>query len=184
MRLARSEDSIVMNQPGRSSRVEYQHHQTHTVLTRRQLITSGLTVAIAMSSTELIYGEPVVAGKIRVVVSNTRDYRSGLTLLSSRYKAALVDIGAEWCDYCRVIDQKILPDPDVRRAMEHVALLRVDVTRMDQDSQELLRYLQADGPPTLFLVDTKKGREFAGTRSVGVFHADDLVRRLGPFAPS
>lgn len=181
MHPSNSDSIIAINRAKRSVRVGCEPRRI-PVFTRRQFLSGALTIAAAMSATEVIYAAPVTIGKIRVVVSNTDDYRRGLKLLSSRYKAALVDIGAEWCDYCKIIDQEILPDPDVQRAMEHVALLRVDVTRIGQDSQELLHHLRADGPPTLFIVDTANGREFSGTRSVGVFKASDLVRRLGRFA--
>lgn len=142
--------------------------------TRRQLLIGGLTIAAASLA------PPVQAAQL--IVTNVQDYRSGLARFSSQYRAALIDIGAEWCAFCKTIDHRILPDPDVRRAMEKVALIKVDVTNMDQSSRELLRHLRAEGPPTLFVVQTASGREFAGTRSVGAFTARDLVRRLKQFA--
>lgn len=145
------------------------------VATRRQLLIGALSVAAATSLA-------VPAGAAVLTVTNLDQYRGGLARLAPRYRTALVDIGAEWCAFCKTIDQKILPDPGVRRAMERIALIKVDVTRMGQSSRELLRYLRADGPPTLFVVQTASGHEFSGTRSVGAFRASDLVRRLRPFA--
>ena len=142
---------------------------------RRQFLIGGLAIAAASSLS-------IRAHAAQLIVTNLDDFRSGLVWLSTQYEAALVDIGAEWCAFCKTIDQKILPDPGVRRAMEHVALIKVDVTTMDQSSRDLLRYLRADGPPTLFVIQTASGREFSGTRSVGAFRASDLVRRLRPFA--
>lgn len=117
-----------------------------------------------------------------VIVASLAQYKKGLSRLSERYEVALVDIGAEWCPFCQTIDNKILPDPQVRQAMARVGLVKVDVTRMDQASRELLAHLRAEGPPTLFVVQTSSGREYSGTRSVGSFRASDLIRRLRPFA--
>ncbi|PZR94699.1 MAG: hypothetical protein DI537_06560 [Stutzerimonas stutzeri] len=117
-----------------------------------------------------------------VIVASLAQYKKGLSRLSERYEVALVDIGAEWCPFCQTIDNRILPDPQVRQAMARVGLVKVDVTRMDQASRELLAHLRAEGPPTLFVVQTASGREYSGTRSVGSFRASDLIRRLRPFA--
>lgn len=143
--------------------------------TRRQFLIGGLAITAASSLSARSHAA-------QLIVTNLDGFRNGLARLSKQYKAALVDIGAEWCAFCKTIDRKILPDPDVRRAMERIALIKVDVTRMDQSSRDLLRYLRADGPPTLFVMQTASGREFSGTRSVGAFRASDLVRRLRPFA--
>lgn len=171
-------------QDGQSAHVKYGPCRERLAPTRRQLVVGGLTIAVAMSNVSPLHADSVVVNSVRVVVSNIADYRIGLARLASRYTAALVDIGAEWCDFCKTIDQIILPDPSVRRALKHVALVRVDVTQMTRTAQELLRYLRADGPPTVFVVDTTNGREFPGTRSVGSFTAADLLRRLRPFVPA
>ncbi len=143
--------------------------------TRRQFLMTGFAVSATV-------GWPVHAQAAQLIVTNLDDFRSALSQLAPKYKAALIDIGAEWCAFCKTIDQQILPDPNVRRAMAGVALIKGDVTKMDQASRDLLRYLRADGPPTLFIIQTASGREFSGTRSVGAFRAGDLVRRLRPFA--
>lgn len=149
--------------------------QLEGVATRRQFLVSALSMATVGALAADANASPSL-------VTNLREYHETLARLSPHYQAALVDIGAEWCAVCKTIDQKILPDPGVQHAMQRIALIKVDVTRMDQTSRELLRYLRADGPPTLFIVQTESGREYSGTRSVGSVTARDLVRRLRPFA--
>ena len=149
---------------------------TFPVAGRRQFLIGA--VAIAASA-----GVPSMAPATELRVENVDEYRLALGRLSQQhYKVALVDIGAEWCEYCATIDGKIMPDPGVRRAMAHVGLIKVDVTRMDMARRQLLQALDADGPPTVFIVDTGSGREYTGTRSVGTFQSDDLIRRLQPFS--
>ncbi|PRD40739.1 hypothetical protein C5748_25255 [Phyllobacterium phragmitis] len=152
---------------------EPRRHRAISV-TRRQFLIAGLTTAAATCVS-------VRADAVTLTAMTLADYQSALTRLSPHYEAALVDIGAEWCAFCETIDNEILPDPGVRRAMERIPLIKVDVTRMDQYSHELLRYLHADGPPTLFVVHLASGREYRDTRSVRAFRASDLIRRLRPF---
>jgi thiol:disulfide interchange protein len=66
--------------------------------------------------------------------------------------------------------------------MNSLALIKVDVTAMDDANRELLGYLSVDGPPTVFVMDIESGREMPATHSVGVFEAADLARRLQPFS--
>jgi len=143
--------------------------------TRREFLIGGLTLVAAAST-------PARADAAALIVADLRGYRSALARASSQYETAIVDIRADWCAFCKTIDQKILPDSRVRRAMERIGLIKVDVTRMDQSSRKILQHLRADGPPTLFVVQTASGREVPGTRSVGFFSTDDLLRRLHPFA--
>lgn len=103
----------------------------------------------------------------------------GRAAQSSRY--ALIDIRADWCAVCHRIEREILAHPAVRRHLERIALIKVDVTAMDDGNRQLLSRLRASGPPTFFVVDTVTGREFRGTRSLGSFSRNDLVRRLRPF---
>ena len=143
--------------------------------TRRQFLIGALSMATVGTLSANANAAPLI-------VTNLREFREALARLSPHYQAALVDIGAEWCAVCKTIDRKILPDPGVQRAMQRIALIKVDVTRMDQTSRELLRHLRADGPTTLFVIQTESGREYSGTRSVGSVTARDLIRRLRPFA--
>ncbi|MEP9370831.1 thioredoxin family protein [Mesorhizobium sp. KR1-2] len=141
----------------------------------------------------LVLGLPVMAGASLLarpvwpavsapVVTSLAEYRAALDALAPHKTAALVDIGAKWCAFCRTIDTKILPDRQVMRLLEHVGLIKVDVTAMDDANRELLRHLRADGPPTLFIVQTATGQEYRNTRSVGSFRTGNLVARLQPFA--
>lgn len=138
----------------------------------------GMGAAFAAASSS-----PSVAAErnAAITVRTIEEYQAALDGLSGRYRAALIDIGAEWCAFCQTLENRILPDPDVKRLMEHVGLVKVDVTAMDRKNRDLLRHLRADGPPTLFIVEIASGGEYRGTRSVGAFRKDDLIRRLRPF---
>lgn len=118
----------------------------------------------------------------QMVSADIDSYRAALAHMAQSYRFALVDIRADWCAVCHRIERDILSHPSVRDLLERVALLKVDVTAMDEGNKRLLSYLRADGPPTFFIVDTATGAEYAQTRSVGSFRRYDLVRRLRPFA--
>ncbi|MCK1744816.1 thioredoxin family protein [Bradyrhizobium sp. 139] len=126
--------------------------------------------------------------RIRATVTRIGPVRSIDEFIRARQQAwlshrvAVVDVGADWCEFCETLDRTIFPDPIVSRLMNSLALIKVDVTAMDDANRELLGYLSVDGPPTVFVMDIESGREIPATRSVGAFEAADLARRLQPFS--
>lgn len=146
------------------------------LLSRRSFLVAAPFAVAGFSSVLSVQAGPRAAG-----VTNVGDYEAALKALSRRHAVVLVDIWAEWCKFCRAIDRDILPHPEVQALLTDVGFLKVDVTMMDKAAWALLAHLKADGPPTLFIVDSATGREFPQTRSVGPFERYSLVRRLRPF---
>jgi len=139
----------------------------------------------------LLLGLPLIAGAgifatssraSTYLVESVPQYRAALADLAQSKAKALVDVGAQWCAFCKVIEDKILPDRRVAGLMQNFGLVRIDVTATTADNLALLRHLKVDGPPTVFIVDAASGREHEGTRSVGSFPTESLIARLEPFA--
>lgn len=159
---------------------------------------SGARAGYGLHRRQFLYGLPLAFGTTVLgtvashaaghtaeplaAVRTIAQYRDARARLAKRWTATLVDIGAEWCAFCQTIDRKILPDPQVIALLAHVGFIKVDVTAMDQGNRDLLRALRADGPPTIFVIETASGREYANTRSVGSFPVESLIERLQPFA--
>lgn len=116
------------------------------------------------------------------MVKDVASYQNALSNLAGTYRFALVDIRADWCAVCHRIEREVLSHASVRRHLERVPLLKVDVTAMDEDNRQLLAYLRASGPPTFFVVDAMTGGEYRQSRSLGSFTRRNLIRRLQPFS--
>jgi len=144
--------------------------------TRRSLLV-GLVAA-----TSVVWSQRPAAAASSLTVTNLESWREALATLAPRYPHALIDIRADWCAPCLRMEREVFPHPAVRRMLEDVALIKVDVTPMDGANRELLAHLRADGPPTIFVIETASGGEYARTRSLGGLRRAELVRRLRPFA--
>lgn len=139
---------------------------------RRDFLVGGLAVMLAPA------GEALAASTVVGPIRSVRDYTEAIAFARMRNSHALVDVAAEWCAFCKTIDGKILVHPRVRSRMNDFALLKIDVTAWTAENAELLRFLNVQGPPTVFIVETGQGIEVPGTRTVGEFDVDDLVGRL------
>jgi thiol:disulfide interchange protein len=144
-------------------------------LTRRSLLLGGLAAPVGLL---VLSAQAAPTDMVRDIAS----YRDALSTLAGTHRFALVDIRADWCAVCHRIDREILSHSSVRRYLEHVPLVKVDVTAMDEDNRQLLAHLRASGPPTFFVVDATTGGECQQTRSLGSFSRRNLIRRLQPFS--
>jgi thiol:disulfide interchange protein DsbD len=115
-----------------------------------------------------------VVGPIRSV----QDYVEAIAFVRMRNRHTLVDVAAEWCAFCKTIDETILVHPRVQAQMKDFALLKIDVTAWTADNAALLQLLNVQGPPTVFIVETREGKEVLGSRTVGEFDVENLVGRL------
>lgn len=156
----------------------------HTLPLNRRAFASGLAGLIGSASGFTPFGGALAMTIKFGPVGSAEDYSAALALAKKRSAATLIDVAAEWCAFCHTIDSRILPDPRVAAALGEMPVVRIDVTDMSAANRSLLRLLRVEGPPTVFLVDPRNGRELPGTRSVGWFDVEDLLRRLAPFTDS
>ena len=147
------------------------------VVTRRGVLLHAL-IAGSLCSSRLPaaewHGHGTKIGPVRSVL----EYEVAMRAARLRNRFALVDVGADWCEFCAILDDQILTDARITKFTKDLAVVRVDVTSMDRDARELLSHLSVEGPPTLFIVETGSMREHANTRSVGSFDVENLVERL------
>lgn len=115
---------------------------------RRSLV---LSLAALIYSTKFAQSASTVVGPIRSI----DDYLQALAVARMQNRYALVDVAAEWCPFCKTIENEILTHPRVKERMSRLALLKVDVTSWSVDSRKRLALLKVTGPPTVFIIDVE-----------------------------
>ncbi|SHE78398.1 thiol:disulfide interchange protein DsbD [Modicisalibacter ilicicola DSM 19980] len=89
----------------------------------------------------------------------------------------LVDVYADWCISCKVIEEEVFGDPRVQAELTNMQLLRPDVTENDAADQAMLKAYGILGPPTIMLIGPD-GNERRGQRIVGEIGAEEFLERL------
>ena len=105
-------------------------------------------------------------------VTNRRGFDAAVTKARTQKKSVLAYFTAEWCPICKSIDSRVFSNPVIKRRLERVALVRADVTAIDAGSRSLMEHLRVSGPPTMFVIDPKDGREMPRTRLTGAVDAN------------
>ncbi len=89
----------------------------------------------------------------------------------------LLDIYADWCISCKVIEREVLPAPEVNRQLHGYRLIRFDMTASNARQRALLDRYKLFGPPAILLFSAA-GEEWGDLRVVGEIDAAGLAGRL------
>lgn len=91
-------------------------------------------------------------------------------------RPVMVDVSADWCISCKVMEREVFPRPDVADRLSSFTLIRADVTEDVPASRALLEHYGLFGPPgLLFFAD---GREMRQARIQGEVDAATLAAHL------
>lgn len=91
-------------------------------------------------------------------------------------RPVMVDVSADWCISCKVMEQRVFPEPAVADRLADFTLLRADVTQDVAASRELLDRYSLFGPPGLLFFSG--GKEIRDARVQGEIDAPALVSHL------
>ncbi len=89
----------------------------------------------------------------------------------------LLDLYADWCISCKVMERSVFPEPDVAEQLAQFTLLRADVTANDAQDQALLKQYGLFGPPSLVFFG-EDGDELVEFRVQGEVSAERLKAHL------
>ncbi len=90
---------------------------------------------------------------------------------------AFVDISADWCISCKIMERDVFPSPQVATQLDRFHRIRVDVTDNNAQSRELLQRFELFGPPSLLFF--AQGKEIRDARIQGEVEAEPFADHLG-----
>ncbi len=99
-----------------------------------------------------------------------------LNLWKQKNPQLLVDVTAEWCVSCRIMERELFSGQDIK-GLSDWTRVKLDVTESDENSQAVLKTLNLFGPPALIFY--QQGRE--AERIVGEVGAEELAQTLTQF---
>jgi len=112
-----------------------------------------------------------------ITVTTLNELHNQLNQAARRNQPALVDVYADWCISCKVMERTVFPDPLVTEQLATVALIKLDITDNTPGQQQFLDQHQLFGPPALLFFDAQ-GKELPALRSQGEITAVGLHDKL------
>ncbi|MEB3735201.1 thioredoxin family protein [Halopseudomonas pachastrellae] len=114
-------------------------------------------------------------------VDDPAQLQQALTQAAERGQPAIVDLYADWCISCKVMERTILNQPDIQTLLGSHLRLKLDVTDNTPAQREWLTRQQLFGPPA-YLFFAADGSEQRDLRIQGEVSKDEfaaLARRAG-----
>jgi thiol:disulfide interchange protein DsbD len=96
-------------------------------------------------------------------------------LANNRGQISMLDFYADWCIPCRVMEEKVFTDPEVKQALSRFKLLQADVTENDEVDIHLKSELAVLNPPTIVFFD-QSGNEIIQARITGKVDSAKLLK--------
>lgn len=84
-----------------------------------------------------------------IAVNNLADVEAQLAQANVDGVPAILDMYADWCIACKVMERNVFPDPQVAGQLRQFRLLRADVTDNSAEHIAMLEKYELFGPPSL-----------------------------------
>lgn len=111
-------------------------------------------------------------------VGSLADLEAELAQARAAGQPALLDLYADWCISCKVMERSVFPRPEVSARLRQFRLLKADVTANDAEDQALMQAFGLFGPPSMVFFGPD-GRELDDVRIQGEIDAVALAAHLG-----
>jgi len=99
-------------------------------------------------------------------------------LSSNDGNIAFLDVYADWCIECKLMEQKTFKNKSVEKILNELKLIKIDVTKNNAQDIELLKYLNVIGPPA-YRFYNESGEEIKGFNIQGYMPPEEFLEHLG-----
>lgn len=83
-----------------------------------------------------------------------KDLENAIVEATKQQKRILIDVGGEWCIWCRRLDSLFLNTPELLKYLqEHYILVKVNVSKENRNEAFLACFPKIEGVPHLFVLD-------------------------------
>lgn len=88
----------------------------------------------------------------------------------------MVDLYADWCISCKVMEKEIFEQADIQQKLSNVRWLQLDVTHNNADHLAFMKKNKLFGPPTILFFN--QGNEITNKRIVGEVKKAEFIKLL------
>ena len=110
-------------------------------------------------------------------VKTLAELQAKLAEAKLNHQSVMLDFYADWCISCKEMETYTFNDPDVKKSLTSIVLLRADITQNTVDDQALLAKFNLIGPPSIIFFDSD-GSEKTAQRVIGYQDAPTFLQTL------
>lgn len=88
------------------------------------------------------------------VVTSLKEVEALLKKAKKHHQKTIIDVYADWCSSCKEIDKKLFQNPEVLFKIKDFQKIKIDVTKVNTESQALLKHFNIIGPPAILFFNS------------------------------
>jgi thioredoxin:protein disulfide reductase len=116
-------------------------------------------------------------------ISNLDELDAELVQAQVEGKSVMLDFYADWCVVCHEMESYTFSDPVVQKTLQQLTLLKVDVTKNNDDDKAFLKQFDLFGPPAILFFNTDTV-EIKSHRLVGFVKAKPFIEHVNQILTS
>ena len=97
-------------------------------------------------------------------------------IVAKEQKPIMIKFTASWCSTCKELESKTLSKPNVREKLKEFVLIKIDVTKYNDNDKELLKYFELYGPPGIIFY--KDDIELKNFQIVGFKNESEFLKHV------
>lgn len=149
---------------------------------RSKLLFKILALLILITSLYIFYKTPKynAFNKNKVYnanISSIKELNNELNHAKSLSQPVILDFYASWCISCLEFHKLTIQNPQISNKLNHFFFIRVDITKNDKYSKELLKKYNVIAPPTLIFID-RNGNIIRDKTIIGYTNTNDFMKIL------
>ena len=83
------------------------------------------------------------------------DVRAAIDRAQTEHKRVLVEVGGQWCGWCKILDRFFKDTPEVHALLEqHFLIVKVNFSRENENTEFLSQYPAIHGYPHIFVLES------------------------------
>lgn len=102
-------------------------------------------------------------------------------MINTSQRPVMLDLYADWCISCKVMDAEIFSHADVQKQFSHMTWIKLDVTDNSAEHVAFMQDHAVFGPPSLLFFEN--GNEIAEARIIGEIKKDPFISRVASHFP-
>jgi len=110
----------------------------------------------------------------KIIVKTLPEAQNAINLAKKNQTPVVLYFYADWCASCHIISSTTLKDSEIIKQFEKTLLIKVDLTKNNQDSKILLNHFHVIAPPTFIFID-KEGNLLSSPQLVGEISESTLL---------
>lgn len=118
-----------------------------------------------------------ISGEYFTSVTSSAGVEQQLQQAQTAGQLAIIEVSADWCISCKIMERDILNHPSVQQRLNPLARIRFDVTDNTPEQRAWLTKMGLFGPPAFLFYDAD-GKEVASARIQGEVKRDAFLEHL------